>query len=238
MAEVQTSYSESFAIGYKGFVPSGELQNRISRTIEDAGGIGFGVAAFRGSGDHGCTATQTLVGAGSEQAGNTGTATITDAPTVAAGTKIGRHRFVQLVAGATGEVAGFDPDGIATGNGVVGTEFTLGGITATITSGGSPAVGDTYFVDVTGNEFLGFTIAHQALGLLSGQTADEYAQYENVAIMPRGPIIVEAGGSVADGDDAQIDGDGNIVASGGIPTGGWKVDTTGSDGDFIRVVKR
>jgi hypothetical protein len=240
MAEVQTTYTDNFAIGYKGFVPSGELQNRISRTIEDSAGIGFGVAAYRGAGDHGCTATQTLAGAGSAAAGNVGTSTITASPTVGAGAKIGRYTITQLATSSTGALLVTDPDGVVVAHGVVGTAITtVPGITSfTVTNGGTATIGDTFYIDVTGNEFLGFTIAHSCLGLLTGQTVDKYQQYDNVAIMPRGPIILEAGGSVSDGADAFIDTDGNIVASSGRPTGGWKIDTTGVDGDFIRVVKR
>jgi hypothetical protein len=54
---VQSSYSNSLAVGYAGMVKNGETSNRISRTIEDSGGIAFGKAAFRGSGDHGVTLT-------------------------------------------------------------------------------------------------------------------------------------------------------------------------------------
>lgn len=57
MAELQTSYSESLPAGYAGMVASGETSDRITRTCEDAAGIGFGKAVFRGAGDHGCTAT-------------------------------------------------------------------------------------------------------------------------------------------------------------------------------------
>lgn len=57
MAELQTSYSESIPAGFAGMVANGETSNRITRTIEDAAGVGFGVPVFRGSGDHGCTAT-------------------------------------------------------------------------------------------------------------------------------------------------------------------------------------
>jgi hypothetical protein len=239
MAEVQTSYANELAIGFAGLIASGGNGDRITRTCESSGGIAFGKPAFRGSGDHGCVATQTLVGAGSEQAGNTGSATITDAPAIAADAKIGRHLFVQLSAGATGEVAGFDPDGIATGNGVVGTEFTLGGITATITSGGSPAVGDTYFVDVTGGAFLGIAIADQALAIVGGQSAGKYQQYDNVAILAGGePIWVEAGGTVSDGAAVQFDGDYNFVAAGGAPCPGWVFDTSGADGGLVKIVKR
>jgi len=57
MAELQTAYSDTIAAGYPGMVANGETSNRITRTCEDAGGIAFGTAAFRGSGDHGCTDT-------------------------------------------------------------------------------------------------------------------------------------------------------------------------------------
>lgn len=57
MAELQTVYTETIAKGTAGMIANGETSNRISRSCEDAAGIGFGVPVFRGSGDHGCTAT-------------------------------------------------------------------------------------------------------------------------------------------------------------------------------------
>jgi hypothetical protein len=54
---IQSSYSSTIASGFAGMLANGETQNRISRTIEDAAGIAFGKAAFRGSGDHGVTLT-------------------------------------------------------------------------------------------------------------------------------------------------------------------------------------
>jgi hypothetical protein len=57
MATVQSTYSTALPDGFAGMVANGETSNRISRTVEDAAGIGFGKAAFRGSGDHGVTAT-------------------------------------------------------------------------------------------------------------------------------------------------------------------------------------
>ena len=57
MAVVQTVYNTDFAVGYAGMVANQEPSNRISRTIEDVAGIGFGKAAFQGAGDHGITAT-------------------------------------------------------------------------------------------------------------------------------------------------------------------------------------
>lgn len=59
MAVVQSSYATAYAVGYAGMVANGETSNRISRTVEDADGIGFGVPVFRGTSDHGVTATPT-----------------------------------------------------------------------------------------------------------------------------------------------------------------------------------
>jgi hypothetical protein len=54
---IQNSYATDYTRGFPGMVANGEVSNRISRTVEDAAGIGFGKAAFRGSGDHGVTGT-------------------------------------------------------------------------------------------------------------------------------------------------------------------------------------
>jgi hypothetical protein len=155
MAEVQTTYSENIAKGYPGMIANGETSNRISRTCEDAGGIGFGLPAYRGTGDHGCTGT-------------------------------------------------------------IGTLAT----------------------------FFGFTIAHQALGLIAGQTADEYAQYENVAILTGGAIYVTVVGAVTDGAAITIgagadlaDGIGATAADATHIATGWVADETVTDG-ICRIVKR
>jgi len=57
MAELQTTYATTLANGYAGMIANGETSNRITRTNEDSAGIGFGLPVYRGSGDHGCTAT-------------------------------------------------------------------------------------------------------------------------------------------------------------------------------------
>lgn len=57
MAELQTVYTDTLAAAYPGMIANGETSNRITRTNEDAAGLVFGTAAFRGSGDHGCTDT-------------------------------------------------------------------------------------------------------------------------------------------------------------------------------------
>lgn len=57
MAELQTTYTDTVAKGYPGMVANGETSNRITRTVETAAGITFGVPVYRGTGDHGCTNT-------------------------------------------------------------------------------------------------------------------------------------------------------------------------------------
>lgn len=57
MPELQTTYSEAQTEAYAGMVANGEKSNRISRTIEDAAGIGFGLPVERGTEDNECTGT-------------------------------------------------------------------------------------------------------------------------------------------------------------------------------------
>lgn len=57
MAVVQDIYNAAPATGFPGMVANGETSNRISRTVEDAAGLGFGKPAFAGADDRGCTGT-------------------------------------------------------------------------------------------------------------------------------------------------------------------------------------
>lgn len=238
MAELQTTYATTLAAGYPGMVANGETSNRISRTCEDSGGIGFGKAVYAGAGDHGCTATQTLVGAGSEGPANVGTGTITDAPTVGAAAKRGRYVIQLLGTSSTAPFRVEDPDGNVVGEGNVATEFVGGGLTFTISNAGTMTAGDLFYVDVTGNGFLGISIAHEALGLLAGQTADKYQQYDNVAIMTQGVIFVTLGGSVSDRDQVSVDSSGDFVSGSGKALAGWTFDQTGVDNDIVKIAKR
>lgn len=241
MAELQTTYSSDLAPGYPGMVANGERGNRISRTCETSAGIGFGKAVYRGSGDHGCVLTQTLTGAGSAASGNVGTSTITSAPTVGAGAKIGRYVITQLTTASTGALQVSDPDGNIVAKGNIGTAITtIPGITSvTVTNGGTATAGDQFYIDVTGNPFLGIAIATSDLPLMPGADADEYQQYDNVAILTGGtPIWVTAGGSVTDGAPVFVDSSGDFVAISGVPLAGWVFDTTGADDALVKIVKR
>lgn len=88
--------------------------------------------------------------------------------------------------------------------------------------------------------FLGISIAHSALGFTAGQTVDEYAQYETVAIMTQGVIWVAAGEAVTDGAQAYGTAAGAIVDTVGTNTilTGWFFDTTGGNADLVKLAKR
>jgi hypothetical protein len=155
MAELQTTYSNTIAKAYAGMVANGETSNRITRTIEDAAGVAFGVPVYRGTGDHGCTAT-------------------------------------------------------------VGTLAT----------------------------FLGWTIATSAQGLVAGQTADTYPQYDNVPIMPSGAIYINVKGAVTDGAAITVGAGANVADLYGATAAdathiatGWIADETVTDG-VCRIVRR
>jgi len=92
----------------------------------------------------------------------------------------------------------------------------------------------------TPNAFLlGITIADETLGLLAGQTADRYQQYDNVAIMPLGVIWVTAGEAVTDGAPAYDTGSA-IVDTVGSNTAltGWQFDITGATADLVKLSRR
>ena len=155
MAELQTTYATTLANGYAGMIANGETSNRITRTNEDSAGIGFGLPVYRGSGDHGCTAT-------------------------------------------------------------VGTLAT----------------------------FLGWSIAASAQGYTATADADEYAQYDNVAILTSGAIYVAVKGAVTDGAALTVGTGGGAADLVGATAAdathiatGWIADETVTDG-LCRIVKR
>jgi hypothetical protein len=63
---LQTTYADNIAAGYVGGLVNQEPQTLISRTVEDSGGIDFGLAVMQGSEDKGC-----VVGDGSDFLGVT-----------------------------------------------------------------------------------------------------------------------------------------------------------------------
>ena len=155
MAELQTTYATTPASGYAGMIANGERSNRITHTNEDSAGIGFGLPVYRGSGDHGCTAT-------------------------------------------------------------VGTLAT----------------------------FLGWSIATSAQGYTATADADEYAQYDNVAILTSGAIYVAVKGAVTDGAALTVGKAGGAADLVGATAAdathiatGWIADETVTDG-LCRIVKR
>lgn len=242
MATYQTTYSAAPAIGLPGQIANEEKCNKISRTVESAAGIAFGQPAFRGTGDHGVIlgGTFAATGAGSEAAGNTGTGTITDAPTVAAGAKSGRYVAVLQATSATALFYVYDPDGILVGNGNVATEFVGGGLTFTIANAGTMTIGDTFYVDVTytaNAAFIGLAVLNAAVPPVTSGAADRYPQYFAGAFMTMGQMYVTAGATVVDGDPVYWDpSDGrytNTATHIRIPDAVF--DTGGADGEIVEI---
>lgn len=66
MPTVQSTYSDNIAVGYAGALVNMEPRDLISRTVEDSGGIDFGLAVMQGTADKGC-----VVGDGSDFLGVT-----------------------------------------------------------------------------------------------------------------------------------------------------------------------
>jgi len=57
MPAIQTSYAATMPPAQAGLVANMETQNSITRLIEDAAGVGFGIALFQGAADLGVTKT-------------------------------------------------------------------------------------------------------------------------------------------------------------------------------------
>jgi hypothetical protein len=52
---LQTNYADNIAVGYAGAIANQEPCTLISRTVEDSGGVAFGLAVMQGAKDKGCT---------------------------------------------------------------------------------------------------------------------------------------------------------------------------------------
>jgi len=244
---LQSTYPNTYTKGSVGQIANEEKYNAVSRTVETAAGIAFGQPAFRGVGDHGVVAGATFAatGAGSARAGNTGTSTITASPAITAGAIQGRYTVVQTATGATGPLQVYDPNGLAVGNGVVGTAITtVPGITTfTVTGAGTPTAGDTFFIDVTYTAnalFLGLavkTIAPEFPQNGGAAIADGYPQYATGSFMTSGSMYVLAGATVADGDrvywNPATSRYTNTTTQIVIP--GARFDTSGVNGDIVEV---
>ena len=54
MPTVQSTYADNIDAGYVGGLVNQEPRVLISRTVEDSGGIAFGLAVMQGTNDKGC----------------------------------------------------------------------------------------------------------------------------------------------------------------------------------------
>lgn len=115
---------------------------------------------------------------------------------------------------------------------------------------GKPVYRGTGDHDCTGTvgtlaTFLGFTIATSVLPLVAGQTADTYAQYDNVNILTGGAIFVNVTAAVADGAAITMgtgagaaDALSSVAADATHIATGWVADETTSGAGLVRIVKR
>lgn len=92
--------------------------------------------------------------------------------------------------------------------------------------------------------FLGWAIAQHGQALLAGQDADEYQQYDTVAILTSGAIYVNVKGAVTDGAAITVGTGGGAADLIGATAAdathiatGWIADETVTDG-LCRIVKR
>jgi len=94
MAVVQSTYAEAMRAGLPGMVANAETQNVLTRTNAGATAIAFGMPVMR-SGDHGCVlgTQEVLEAVGAAGVPAPAGATITAAPVVTAGAKIGVYRY-------------------------------------------------------------------------------------------------------------------------------------------------
>jgi hypothetical protein len=93
--------------------------------------------------------TKAAAGGGVADGGNTGNATV-GSITIASNAKPGAHIITALTATTFSVV---DPDGVNLGTATAGSAFAGGGVTFTVTAGGTPMVaGDFFTLTVTGGQ--------------------------------------------------------------------------------------
>lgn len=244
MAFVQTTYSETMRPGLPGMIANAELANVITRTLA-SGSLGFGLPVQR-SGDHNCLPSdeQTKTGVGAAGVPAPATATI-GSVTAVAPAKPGVYTVTCTVPGAT-NVSRWrveDPDGVYVGTALGATAFSSQGIGFTITPGAGTAVGEAFTITVSDEvgegAFIGLSVRDPSLEPVD--TIDTYKALANVAIMTKGVMWVTAGaGGVAAGGVVYWDEvTGRYTAAAGdYPIPGAVFDTTGIDGDLVRVALR
>lgn len=239
MAIVQDTFNETPARGYAGMNADGQLSNVISRTIEDAAGIGFGKPAFRGAGDNGCVAALTLTAAAAALGTNTGNGAMGAITVDEAVARDGVYTLTIIEPAANGGTfVVADPDGVQIGDGAVAAAFNAGGLAFTLADGATDFVaGDSFAITVSGGALLGIVLADHGLQVLPGGTADVFPQYDSVPIKTSGAVCVTYGGAVNAGDAVLFDGT-DYVASGGSALPGWVFEESGVDGDVGMIVRR
>jgi len=240
---MQASYPTAFLKGVPGQIANEEKYNGLSRTVETAAGIPFGQPAFRGSNDHGVIAGAAFAATAvaTANAGNTGNAT-SSVPVVSAGAAAGAYvvSFISATAYNVTNAA----TGAFVGRGATGVAFNTGGLSFTITAGGTPMVaGDGFTIAVTYTTnvaFVGIAVAtFSPEGAATGSTllADGYSFNTTGTFGNSGSFYVLAGASVNDGDPVYWNSATGRYTNTNtqIRLPGTYFDTTGVNGDTVEI---
>jgi hypothetical protein len=225
-----------------GGVPNMEAGNDISRIVEDAAGLGFGVLVVQGTSDQGvakASALNATVGAvAALGTGNsTGNGTFS-APTIAAGAKAGAWTIAFI--DATHFVVS-DPDGHEVGKGTAGAAYAGTGPNFTFTAGGTPqAAGDLFQATVSQVSAKIIGISKRDTTLAPSTSAqDVYPQTATAAIRNKGPITVMAGGTVAAHDPVYYipatNKYTNVPGTSNVLVPGAAFDGSSTDGNLVDV---
>lgn len=245
MATAQSSFSSAYTKAVPGMRANTELENVISRTVESAAGVAFGQPVYRGSDDHGCVVGGTFAATAAAVAGasNTGNGAM-GAITVTAGAQRGVYQLVIIEPGANvGNFALYDPSGVFVLRGTVASAFSGGGLAFTLADGATDFVaGDSFAITVTYTANvvpLGIVVVDPSVPAASS-TPDALVQYQTASIMTQGVVWVTAGDTVVDGGAVYWDpADGRYTSTTThIPLPNMFFDTSGVDGDLVRVVIR
>lgn len=242
---LQPNYGLGVAVGVVGMIANEEKNNVVSRTVTTALGLAFGQPAFRGANDHEVVSGAAFSGSSvsSVDATNIGTATISAAPAVALPAMAGRYIIELLGTGATAAFHLLDPAGVIVGDGNVGSAATLGGLGPfTITTGGTPTVGDRFYIDVTyltDAKYLGMAVLNPAQPAVA-TNPDFYPQYATASVMTMGVMWALAGAAVVAGGlvywDPATGRYSSDVTKIRIPNS--RFDTSGGNGDLVKIATR
>jgi hypothetical protein len=246
MPPIQTTYNDRIPEGKLGAIVNTEHSDIISRTVEGADGLGFGIPVAQGTKDKTCIALAALTLAGTAEAdagnaANTGVMTMAT-PSVGASGIPGAYRVIAIEPGTdAGTFIVEDPNGVQVGKATVGVAYD-GPIRFTIADGSTDfKAGEGFTVTVAASEGdikpIGFTVLDRSV---RPETPNSFAQYESARLMRKGVLWVNAAGTVAAGDPVYVQSSGalsNAPGNGKVRVKGarWETSRTGAGLAQMRV---